>query len=116
MKKIITVFGTFVVVTLIFFGLTNMDEIKAYINNKEVNGESLTLIETSESSEVSEDEGSDVEAFVETDSTHQTFSATDGQRPERRTPPAGDGTRPAPPDGVTAPNGDTQTGATTTTE
>lgn len=113
MKKIITVFGTFVVVTLIFFGLTNMDEIKAYINNEEVNGESLTLIETSESSEV---ESSDVEAFVETDSTHQTFSATDGQRPERRTPPEGEGTRPTPPDGATPPSGDTQTGATSTTE
>ena len=113
MKKIITVFGTFVVVTLIFFGLTNMDEIKAYINNEEASNESLVHSETSESSEV---EGSDVEAFVETDATHQTFSATDGQRPERGTPPAGDGTRPTPPDGVTAPSGDTQTGATTTTE
>ncbi len=116
MKKILIVFGTFVAVSLIFLGLTNMDEINAYINNEEVSDDTLALSENTESNEWSLDEdGSEVEAFVETEKGSENFASTDGTRPERGTPPEGfDGERPTPPDGE-FPSDDTYTGSTSTT-
>ncbi len=114
MKKILTVFGTFVVVSLIFLGLTNMDEVKKVLN-----------IDQAESTETLEASENGVEAFVESDEATvaqfdqgqlpQGEMPQDGQRPERGDLEF-DGERPEPPadwDG-TFPE-DSHTGPTSTT-
>ncbi len=108
MKKILIVFGTFITVSLIFLGLTNLDEINAYINNDKTSVNTLALTETSEW--IVDD--ADVEAFVETEQNHD-FIDKEGNRPERGVALDGfDGERPTAPEG-TFPQSDTQTGSTT---
>ena len=115
MKKILIVFGTFITVTLIFLGLINMDDIKAYINNEEVSDDTLALEESTESNEWSLDNESEVEAFVETEKSSENFASIDGTRPVRGDHPEDfDGERPVPPNGE-FPSDDTHTGSTSTT-
>lgn len=112
MKKLVIVFGTFITVTAIFLGLTNIDEIKAYINNKDTDNDTLVLTESNEWS-VDENE-STVEAFIETEKGSEFTALPEGERPEkgdRPERPVGDFT---PPEEGTFPE-DTHTGPSTTT-
>ena len=114
MKKIVIVFGTFITVTAIFLGLTNIDEIKAYINNKDTDNDTLVLTESNEWS-VDEDE-STVEAFVETEKGSEFKALPEGERPDKGERPEGfDKERPIPPEDGTFPEEDTHTGTSSTT-